>query len=87
MDDHNKREKPATLYVAPECGLKIQYDAFAYSAEFGLEYTVLNINDFPLSERPKEIRGWLSPMRDVTLPLDVKLTVGIHPDAAKFSYL
>lgn len=87
MEETNQNQKPATLYVAPNCGLQIHYDAFAYNAEFGLEYTVQNIHDFPLSAKPKEMRGWLSPMRDVTLPLDVKLSVGIPGNAAKFSYV
>ena len=87
MKETNQNQKPATLYVAPKCGLQIHYDAFAYNAEFGLEYTVQNIHDFPLSTNPKEMRGWLSPMRDVTFPLDVKQEAGIPGNATKFSYV
>jgi hypothetical protein len=87
MADIEKIENPVTLYVAPNCGMKIDYDTTTYNAEFGLEYVLQNIGDFPLSSKPTEIRGWLSPMRDITLPDEVKPLVGIPMEATQFSYV
>ena len=87
MDDFYQDQSPETLYIAPDCGLKIKYDTQKYNTEFGLEYTVLNIEDFPLTSTPKEIRGWLSPMRAVTLPVDKKELAGIPSKATRFSYV
>ncbi len=86
-DFYDQNKDPVTLFLAPNCGLQIKYDTNTYNAEFGLEYQLLNINDFPLTSNPKEIRGWLSPMRDVTLPNEIKAAVGIPVEATRFSYL
>lgn len=79
---------PTMLYIAQNCGVKIQFDTDSYNPQFGLEYLLLNVNDFPLITEPtQEFRGWLSPMRDVTLPDDVKFAVGIPTEASRFSFL
>lgn len=81
-------QNPETLYIAPDCGLQLQLNiASAHSKEFGLDYKVGNIHQFPLTSQPKEIRGWLSPMHELTLPPEEKLKAGIPEDAKQYSYV
>ncbi len=88
-DFYGSSENPETLFLAPNCGLKIKLDRTEYGEEFGYEYEVLNINQFPLVKNlpNKNVKGWLSPTRPVTLPTEAKREAGIPVEAKQFAYL
>ncbi len=84
------RDNPETLYIAPDCGLRIKLRQNEDSKEFGCEYKVLNVHDFPLLNtypKQEEIKGWLSPRRAVTLPEEEREEAGIPQEAKSFTYL
>ena len=88
LSEYYVDQNPETLFIAPDCGLQLQLNiASAHGKEFGLDYKVGNIHEFPLSSQPKEIRGWLSPMHELTLPPEEKLEAGIPEDAKQYSYV
>ena len=87
MENFYNNQKPATLYTVPNCGLELKLYFDRYNRDFGVEYKVLNINHFPNVNNPKETTGWLSPLRDVTLPHQNKLEAGIPVQAERFAYV
>lgn len=89
MEDLYKDQTPTTLFVAPDCGLQLALNLnVSHSQEFGMDYRIKNIHDFPLTSKPKTVRGWMSPMHDLSeLPGDQKSNVAVPEEAMFFAYV
>ncbi len=84
------QDNPETLYIIPDCRLEIELRPTEDCKEFGCEYKVLNVDDFPLLDNhpmQAEMKGWLSPRRKVTLPEEEREEAGIPREAQWFTYL
>jgi len=84
---------PIRLCIVPNCGLQItvtDMDLLKQDDSVKLaEYELTNLGTFPdmITNTSETFKGWMSPVSAVTLPKEIKKSVGIAGNATKFAYL
>lgn len=92
---------PIHLFIVPDIGLQIsdtlfRKSQFTCSSPDRIEYVITNMDHFsdilkndtliPQDSTP-EIRGWMSPIADVTLPPEIRKLAGIPERAKRFAFM
>ena len=92
---------PIHLFIVPDIGLQIsdplfRKSQFTCSSPDRIEYVITNMDHFsdilkndtltPQDSYP-EIRGWMSPIADVTLPAEIRKLAGIPERAKRFAFM
>ncbi len=87
---NQKQDKYGTLYIAPNCGIELDYKKEACVKGFGCEYRISNIEKYcnlGRDENDNHTRGWLAPLRPLSLNEAARCRIGIPLEAVRYSYV